>query len=170
MYVASCARSSNTRRSSISLTHAETYDRITLNTIATSPSQHHNRLPRRFATQAVVGNKTNRYYRVHISVITDITTVWRTVRRHGCVWQKQQRVRALCTQASLQRINATPAPYRLECLGFKSSHAQFHNPDVAQNLQLMHCFLGNPTAQHGRKTKPLLSRACSSYYPSKIFI
>jgi hypothetical protein len=52
-------------------THAGNYDRRTLNTIATSSSQHHNRLARRFATQAVVGNKANRYYRVHISVITD---------------------------------------------------------------------------------------------------
>jgi hypothetical protein len=158
MYVASCTRSSNTRRSSTSLTHAENYDRITLNTIATSPSQHHNRLPRHFATQAVVGNKTNRYYRVHISVITDITTVWRRVRRHGCVWQKQQRVRAYVRKPPYNESMLRRHPIGW---GFTSSNAQFHNPDVAQNLQLTHCFHGNPTALYGRKTKPL-SRACSS--------
>jgi hypothetical protein len=85
-------------------THAGNYDRRTLNTIATRSSQHHNRLARRFASQAVVGNMTNRYYRVRICVITDDNHNGMTTRKASrlCGRNSSSRVR---TYVSLPTTN-----------------------------------------------------------------
>jgi len=82
-------------------TDAGNYDRRTLNTIATRSSQHHNRLALCFATQAVVGNMTNRYYRVHTSVITDDN-------HNGMTTRKASR---LCGRNSSARAYVRKPPY-----------------------------------------------------------